>query len=112
MNVREIINATNGILLSGDENLEIIGFSQDSRKIKAGMMYIPLIGERFDGHDFIESAFANGASAIISDRDIKSDDKVVIKVVDTLKALQNGRGAGVGPVDGLQIRDLPDKHAA
>lgn len=36
MNVREIINATNGILLSGDENLEIIGFSQDSRKIKAG----------------------------------------------------------------------------
>ena len=24
MNVREIINATNGILLSGDENLEII----------------------------------------------------------------------------------------
>ena len=89
MNVREIINATNGILLSGDENLEIIGFSQDSRKIKAGMMYIPLIGERFDGHDFIESAFANGASAIISDRDIKSDDKVVIKVEDTLKALQD-----------------------
>ena len=74
---------------TGDENLEIIGFSQDSRKIKAGMMYIPLIGERFDGHDFIESAFANGASAIISDRDIKSDDKVVIKVEDTLKALQD-----------------------
>lgn len=41
------------------------------------------------GMIFIESAFANGASAIISDRDIKSDDKVVIKVEDTLKALQD-----------------------
>ena len=59
MNVREIINATNGILLSGDENLEIIGFSQDSRKIKAGMMYIPLIGERFDGHDFIAVSYTH-----------------------------------------------------
>lgn len=89
MNIREIIEATNGILLSGDENLEIIGFSQDSRKVNAGMMYIPLIGERFDGHDFIESAFENGASAIISDRVIDRNDKVVIKVEDTLKALQD-----------------------
>lgn len=89
MNIREIIVATNGILLSGDENLEITGFSQDSRKVSAGMMYIPLIGERFDGHDFIESAFENGASAIISDRVIDRNDKVVIKVEDTLKALQD-----------------------
>lgn len=89
MNIREIIAATNGILLSGDENLEIIGFSQDSRKVSAGMMYIPLIGERFDGHDFIESAFENGASAIISDRVIDRNDKVVIKVEDTLRALQD-----------------------
>lgn len=89
MNIREIIVATNGILLSGDENLEITGFSQDSRKVSAGMMYIPLIGERFDGHDFIESAFENGASAVISDRVIDRNDKVVIKVEDTLKALQD-----------------------
>lgn len=89
MNIREIIAATNGILLSGDENLEITGFSQDSRIVSAGMMYIPLIGERFDGHDFIESAFENGASAVISDRVIDRNDKVVIKVEDTLKALQD-----------------------
>lgn len=89
MKIREIIAATNGKLLSGDEDLEIVGFSQDSRKVSDGMMYIPLIGERFDGHDFIGSAFENGASAIISDRIIERNDKTVIKVEDTLIALQD-----------------------
>ena len=89
MKVKEIVAATNGELLSGDSELEIIGFSQDSRNVREQMMYIPLIGERFDGHSFIGSAFDNGASAIISDRIIERDDKVVIKVADTLKALQD-----------------------
>lgn len=89
MKIKEIIAATNGILLSGDENFEIAGFSQDSRNVKVGMMYIPLIGERFDGHDFIDSAFENGASAIITERDINRNDRVVIKVKDTLTALQD-----------------------
>ena len=34
MRVSEIIKATNGQLICGNENTEIIGFSQDSRKIK------------------------------------------------------------------------------
>ena len=51
-------------------------------------MYIPIIGERYDGHDFIESAFTNGASAIITDRLIEDDKHVVILVDNTLKALQ------------------------
>ncbi|WP_455684284.1 UDP-N-acetylmuramoyl-tripeptide--D-alanyl-D-alanine ligase [Thomasclavelia sp.] len=89
MKIKEIVAATNGILISGDENFEVAGFSQDSRNVKAGMMYIPLIGERFDGHDFINDAFENGASAIITDRDIKKSNKIIIKVKDTLMALQD-----------------------
>ncbi len=88
MKVYEIIEATNGILLSGDINLDIRDFTQDSRKVNVGGMYIPIIGERFDGHDFIDSAFDNGASAIISNRDLDYPGKVVIRVKDTLKALQ------------------------
>lgn len=88
MTVAEILEATGGKLLCGNKDLEITGFSQDSRKICPGMMYIPIIGERFDGHDFIDSAFKNGASAIISEREIVDDEHVVIYVEDTLKALQ------------------------
>lgn len=89
MKVSEIVIATGGKLISGDENLEITGFSQDSRKVSQGMMYIPIIGERFDGHDFIDSAFDNGASAVISERMIKDSNHVVVVVENTLKALQD-----------------------
>lgn len=89
MRVSEIIEATGGKLICGNSNQEIIGFSQDSRKVSTGMMYIPIIGERFDGHDFIKNAFENGASAVISNRDIDDSEHIIIKVKDTLKALQD-----------------------
>lgn len=89
MKVYEILEATNGKLLSGDINDEINFFSQDSRKMTDGGMYIPLKGERFDGHDFITSAFQTGATAIISERDEEYLDKIVIKVKDTYQALKD-----------------------
>ena len=89
MRVSEIVEATGGKLICGNSNQEITGFSQDSRKVSPGMMYIPIIGERFDGHDFIKNAFENGASAVISDRDIDDSEHIIIKVKDTLKALQD-----------------------
>ncbi len=89
MKVYEIIEATKGQLLSGDKDLEITGFIQDSRVVENGQMYIPIIGERLDGHEFIEQAFNNGASAIISSKKVNYPDKVVIYVEDTLIALQD-----------------------
>ena len=88
MKVYEIVEATNGILQSGDINQDITGFIQDSRSVKKGDMYIPIIGERLNGHDFIQSAFDNGASAIITSADVSYPDKIVIKVKDTTVALQ------------------------
>lgn len=87
MYVYEIIEATHGHLLSGDMRLKITGFTQDSRNVKKGDMYIPLIGEKQDGHQYIPSAFENGASAIITDRPIEDSQHTVILVEDTLKAL-------------------------
>ena len=89
MKVYEIVEATQGILVSGNKDDEINFFSQDSRQMKNGGMYIPLKGERFDGHNFIESAFQTGAQAIISEKDVKYEDKTVIKVKDTYQALKD-----------------------
>ena len=75
--------------MSGNKDDEINFFSQDSRQMKNGGMYIPLKGERFDGHNFIESAFQTGAQAIISEKDVKYEDKIVIKVKDTYQALKD-----------------------
>lgn len=89
MKVYEIVEATRGILVSGNKDDEINFFSQDSRQMTNGGMYIPLKGERFDGHNFIESAFQIGAQAIISEKDVNYEDKIVIKVKDTHQALKD-----------------------
>lgn len=89
MKVYEIVEATRGILVSGNKDDEINFFSQDSRQMTNGGMYIPLKGERFDGHNFIESAFQTGAQAIISEKDVNYEDKIIIKVKDTHQALKD-----------------------
>lgn len=87
MLIKEIIEATKGTLLSGHLEDDIHGFTQDTRKIQAGDMYIPLKGEKADGHDYIEQAFQAGASSVITSQVINYPDKNVILVEDTLKAL-------------------------
>lgn len=70
----------------GDADVRIFGISTDSRSIPEHGLYLPIIGERFDGHDFIAAAVQNGAAAVVSDRD--ADCGVpVLRVEDTRRAL-------------------------
>ncbi|MEG0275675.1 MAG: UDP-N-acetylmuramoyl-tripeptide--D-alanyl-D-alanine ligase [Coprobacillus sp.] len=87
MLIKEIIEATNGRLLSGNQEEDIQVFTQDTRQIHGGEMYIPLVGENNDGHDYIEQAFLKGASSIITSKPVEYQDKNVILVEDTLIAL-------------------------
>ncbi len=92
--VNKILEICNGKLLSGDRDLKVDSYSKDSRNINAGDMYIAIKGERVNGNDYIESAFENGAMGCITDDKIDNriierfNDKVVIKVDDTIKAIQ------------------------
>lgn len=92
--VNKILEICNGQLLSGNGDLEVDSYSKDSRNINAGDMYIAIKGERVNGNDYIESAFENGAIGCITDDEIdnkvveKFSDKIVIKVDDTIKAIQ------------------------
>lgn len=67
------------------------GVSTDSRQISPGQLYVPLVGERFDGHDFVAQAIEQGAVAVIWERKkpLPQQKKVpFILVDDSLKALQ------------------------
>ena len=90
LNIGEIIKATGGSLISGNSEAEIRGISTDSRKINDGCMFIPLIGERFDGHDYIKAALDSGAAAVLTQRgDIADGAGTFIRVGDTSKALRD-----------------------
>jgi len=91
MQVKEIVKVVHGELLQGSEETKITSFSNDTRTLEKGALYIPIIGEVFDGHTFINNAYEKGAIATFSSnrKDNYPQDLIVIYVEDTLKALQD-----------------------
>ena len=86
LRIKEIVSACGGTLLCGDENILIHDVSTDTRTIKEGMLFIPLKGESFDGHKFIDKAVEGGACAVLTELD--GDYGVpAIKVADTHLAM-------------------------
>ena len=61
------------------------------RIIVSNCLFIPLEGERFNGNDFIENAFENGAVASLVSEKYSSENisGPLIEVDDTLRAMQN-----------------------
>lgn len=62
------------------------GVSIDSRKIQEGDIFIPLKGERIDGHKFIQDVLDKGASLVFSEDNTYNNEKI-ISVESTLKTL-------------------------
>lgn len=85
--VKEILKATNGENINVD-NIIFSSVETDTRNLTPGALFVALKGENFDGHNFIEQAIRNGATAVMVSDNI-SCDIPCIKVVDTLKAYQN-----------------------
>lgn len=65
--LNEICAAVNGTLLQNTE-LPIDAVTTDSRRARPGELFIPLVGERFDGHDYIDGALEAGAEACLTAR--------------------------------------------
>ena len=89
----EIAAATKGALFQGRADHQFQGLSTDSRSVLNGEIFVPLIGERYNGHDFLSDVVQKGASGLIVQRSelgkLGSLDSstIVIIVEDTLKAL-------------------------
>ena len=64
------------------------GITTDTRHLQSGEIFLALVGEKFDGHDFVTTAIERGASAVIIDREIASDTTPQFIVRDTLLAYQ------------------------
>ena len=62
------------LLQASDLNADISvsGITTDTRTIRPNELFIALVGENFDGHNFVTQAVAKGAIAIIVDRQIES----------------------------------------
>jgi UDP-N-acetylmuramyl-tripeptide synthetase len=68
------------------EKTEVVSIHYKAQEVKQGGMFVAIQGHVTDGHDYIDVALANGASAIITQKPLERDS-IIIEVEDTRKAL-------------------------
>ena len=92
MTVTEIASAVKGVWWNPSEQVPVVSaVSTDSRRIVPGSLFLPWVGEKFDGHQFIDAALDAGAAGCLCAKlpqDIRPD-KFYIKVADTRLALRD-----------------------
>lgn len=91
--VKDVLEATGGRLLCGSQKTPLRHVSIDSRTMKGDDLFVPLKGEKVDGHRFIRQAFENGAAASLTDgsaswEESAGGNRPQILVPDTRTALQ------------------------
>ena len=91
----KVADICNGILLSGRADTALYNFVKDTRELNKGDVYVGLSGEHFQGSKLWKEALNLGAVGVLIEKveityeDLKNyQDKVIIKVEDTTKALQ------------------------
>jgi len=100
LSLSELVDSVGGLLLNRDfdgSSFSFVDVATDSRAVKSKTLFVPLIGEKQDGHNYVPQAISQGASAVFVSR---NDDKIqslvsenphvaFILVTNTLTALQN-----------------------
>jgi len=71
----------------------ITGVTVDSRKVTGGELFVAIVGERVDGHDYVADAFAAGAAAAVVTRPLEAPAGPQLIVDDPYAALARLAGA-------------------
>ena len=95
MQVQDFLKLIDGKIITGSGETVVNDFYKDSRLVRKNGTYIAIIGEKFDGNDFVGNAIDAGASVCIISKEnanvvekAKKNNTTLILVADTLKALQ------------------------
>lgn len=100
LSAQEILKATKGKMINGDLDKIITSYKIDSREVNQNDFYIPIIGEKVNGHRFIIDTVKKGCIGFfINEYELKNIDLneiininkevIIISVEDTLNALYN-----------------------
>ncbi|REG81641.1 UDP-N-acetylmuramoyl-tripeptide--D-alanyl-D-alanine ligase [Marinomonas pollencensis] len=82
LSLSQIAALCNGELIGEDGVVNAV--VTDTRTIQSGCLFVAIKGERFDGHDYAQSAIEQGAVAVLSQQDLCLGP--YIKVADTVAA--------------------------
>jgi len=107
-----IQSATGGKIIAGGRGC-CEGVSTDSRTVATGELFVPIVGERFDGHDFIEDALERKAGGFVFSPEridrvkaaqiAAAHEAMAVSVGDTLRALGDLALSVRNSVAGLKV---------
>lgn len=96
--VEQLVAAVSGDLLTGDSNQQIKNVTIDSRERAEDALFVPIIGEKTDGHKYVSGALAGGAKTLFMQKESSYREEIlalakeagasVVAVEDTVAALQ------------------------
>ena len=91
MTLKAIAAACGGTYYGPEENLETVisGIAIDSRKIETDWLFAATVGERVDGHSFIESCYEKGALCCLGEKEYTYNGHSYIQVASTFQALKD-----------------------
>lgn len=95
MTIETIAKACGGEIVCDEKTLaairgrEVQGVVTDNRKIEKDFVFIPIVGSRVDGHDFIPKALEDGALFILSERRLSEPKGAYVLVEKSEQALKD-----------------------
>ena len=97
--VEQLVAAVNGTLLTGTPEQIIKNVIIDSREQEELALFVPIVGEKTDGHKYVAGALKNGARTLFMQENsdyreeilalAKAEGASVVAVSDTVSALQD-----------------------
>ena len=92
----DLVAACRGVLFQGRPEDAFVGVSTDSRSCQSGELFVPLVGERHDGHTYIAKALGRGVRGVVVAEGARRQNGLIpplprettaVAVADTLQAL-------------------------
>ena len=91
LSIAQIAELAGGTIAAGNRDATVSRVSTDSRTLQAGDLFVPLRGENFDGHKFIQQAAERGAVGAMVEEKWNGNAPAgfaLIRVADTLLGYQ------------------------
>ena len=91
LTLENITRVTKGRYIGAKKNLSktISAITTDSRKVAKDCLFVPIVGERVDGHDYIAQVIEKGALCTLSEREIEGAKHPYILVESSLQAVKD-----------------------
>ncbi|WP_209125466.1 UDP-N-acetylmuramoyl-L-alanyl-D-glutamate--2,6-diaminopimelate ligase [Alkalihalobacillus sp. BA299] len=87
MNLDQLVKQLQYVKHSDEQtNPTITSIEMDSREVQVGSLFVCIKGFTVDGHDYVDQAIANGASAILAEHEMQASVPVIV-VNDTKRAM-------------------------